>query len=69
MVKNLLASAGDARDVSLIPGTGRFPGGGKSNPFHYSCMENSIDRGSWWATVHGLAKSRIRPSNTQEHLT
>ena len=57
MVKNLLASAGDARDVISIPGTGRFPRGGKSNPLHYSCMENSMDRGSWWATVRGVTKS------------
>ena len=54
VVKNLLASAGD---VGSIPGLGRFPGGGKGNPLQYSCLENPMDRGAWWATVHGVATS------------
>ena len=45
-----------AGDPGLIPGSGRFPGGGNGNPLQYSCLENSKDRGSWWATVHGVAK-------------
>ena len=47
-----------AEDTSLIPGLGRYPGGGHSNPLQHSCLENPIDRGAWWATVHGVEKSR-----------
>ena len=57
MVKNLPASVGDVRDMGSIPGLGRLPGGGNGNPLQYSCLENSLDRGAWWATVHGVAKS------------
>ena len=57
VVKNLPANAGDIRDTGLIPGSGRCPGGGHSNPLQYSCLENSTDRGAWRATVHGVAKS------------
>ena len=46
MVKNLPASAGGIRDSGLIPGLGRSPGGGHSNPFQYSCLENPVDRGA-----------------------
>ena len=56
MVKNPPAKAGVAREVSLIPGLRRSPGGG----LQYSCLENSMDRGDWWATVHRVAKSRTR---------
>ena len=45
-------AAARARDVGLIPGSGRSPGGGNGNPFHYCCLENSMDRGAWWAIVH-----------------
>ena len=55
--KNLLASAGDAGDVGSIPGSKRLPGGGKGNPLHDSCLENPMDRGAWWATVHRVTKS------------
>ena len=48
-VKNLPASAGDIRDTDLIPGSGRSPGGGHGNTLQYSCLENPIDRGAWWA--------------------
>ena len=58
VVKNLPASAGDLRDMSLIPALGRSPGGGNGNPPQYSCLENPMDRGAWWATVHGVTKSR-----------
>ena len=58
MVKNLLASAGDVRDAASVPGLGRSPDGGHDNPLQYSCLENSTDRGCWWATVHGVAKSQ-----------
>ena len=57
MVKNLPASAGDARDVGLVPGSGRSPGVGYGNPLHYSCLENIMYRGVWQAIVHGVAKS------------
>ena len=51
MGKNLPANAGDRRDVGLIPGLGRFPGEGNGNPLQYPCLENSIDREAWHATV------------------
>ena len=55
VVENLPADAGD---VSLIPGLGRSPGEGNGNPVQDSCLENPMDRGAWWATVHGLTKSQ-----------
>ena len=61
MVKNPPANAGDTGDVSLIPGLGRSPGGGNGNPLsclELSCLGNSMDRGAWWATVHGVTKSQ-----------
>ena len=57
MVMNLLASAGDVRDVVLVPWVRRFPGGGHGNPLQYSCLENPKNREAWWATVHRVAKS------------
>ena len=57
MVKNPPADAGNAGDAGLIPGSGRSPGGGHGNPFQYSCLENPMDGGAWWVTVHGVAKS------------
>ena len=57
VVKNLPVSAGDTRDVGSIPGSGRYPGIGNSNPHQQSCVENSRDRGAWWATVHRIAES------------
>ena len=63
MVKNPPANAGDERDAGLIPESGRFPGGGYGNPFQYSCLENSVNRGAWQATVHRVAKSQIRLSD------
>ena len=56
MVKNLPASPGD---VGSIPGLGRFPGEGNGNLLQDSCLENSMDRGAWWSTVHGAAESWI----------
>ena len=58
MVKNQPADEGNVRDVGLIPGSGRSPGGGHGNLLQYSCLKNPIDRGAWWATVHRVAKSR-----------
>ena len=57
MEKNLPANAGVARDAGLISGSGGSSGGGHSNPLKYSCLDNSMDRGGWWATVHRVAKS------------
>ena len=51
-------NAGDAADKSLIPRSGRSPGEGKWHPLHDSCLENPMDRGAWWATAHGVAKSQ-----------
>ena len=57
VVKNPTSSAGDVRDVGLISGLGRFPGDENGYPFQYCCLENSMDREAWWATVHGVVKS------------
>ena len=58
MVKVLPASAGDARDTGLIPGSGRSPREGNGKPLQYSCLGNPMNRGPWWATVRGVAKSQ-----------
>ena len=47
----------NAGDLGSIPGLGRSPGGGHGNPFQYSCLENPMDRGAWWATIHGAAQN------------
>ena len=57
MVKNLAARAGDVRDMSSIPESGRSSGGGHGNPLQYSCLDNPMDREAWWAMVHGVAES------------
>ena len=57
VVKNPPANAGDLREEGLIPGSGRFPGGGNGNPLQYPCLENPMNRGAWWATIHGVAES------------
>ena len=59
MVKNLFASAGD---VGLIPGLRSSLGEGNGTPLQYSCLENPIDRGAWWAIAHGVAKSQTQLS-------
>ena len=56
-------SARNAGDQGSIPGSGRSPGEGNGYPFQYSCPENSMDRETWWATVHGVAKSQTRLSD------
>ena len=50
-------SACNAGELDSIPGLGRSPGEGHGNPLQYSCLENFIDRGAWWATAHGVTKS------------
>ena len=57
VVKNPPVNAGDTRNSGSIPGSGRFPKGGYGKPLQYSCLENSMDRGAWGATVHGVAGS------------
>ena len=56
VVKNPPANAGDVKDIGSIPGLGRSPGEGNGNPLQDSCLENSMDRGAWKATVHGVPK-------------
>ena len=63
VVKNPHAKAENAEDPSSIPELGRYPGGGNGNLLQYSCLENSMDREAWWATVYGVAKSWTRLSN------
>ena len=65
MVKNLPCDVGDP---GLIPGSGRSPGEGNGYPLQYSCPENSMDRGAWWASIHGVAKSRTQLSNQHTHI-
>ena len=57
MIKNPPTNAGDSRDPGSIHGLGRSSGVGNGNPFQYSCLKNSRDRGAWWAIAHGIAKS------------
>ena len=71
VVKNLPANAGDARDSGLIPGWERSPGKGNGNPLQDSCLGNPMDRGAWWAPVHGITKSWTRLStcmHTHTHM-
>ena len=63
VVKNPPANAGDSGDMGLIPGLGRSPGGGNDNPFQYSYLEKPMDRGAWWAIVHGVIKIWTRLSD------
>ena len=68
MVKNPPANAGVVRDVGLIHGPGGFPGGGHGNPLLYSCLENLMDRGAWWATVHIMAESEMTEATQHAHM-
>ena len=63
MVKNPPDNSGYTGDASSIPGSGRSPAEGNGNPLQYSCLENSMDRGAWQATVHGILKSRTQLSD------
>ena len=60
MIKDPPASAGDIKDVGLIPMSGRSPGRVQDNPLQYSSLEDPMDRGAWWATVHGATKSQTQ---------
>ena len=66
VVKSLPASAGDVRDAGLIPGSGRSPREGLGNPLQCSCLENPMERGAWWAIVHGAAKNQTQLVTKQE---
>ena len=61
VVKNFPANAGDTEDMGSISGLGRSSRGGNDNPFQYSYLENAMDRGAWWVTVHGVTKSWMVP--------
>ena len=63
MVKNMPANAGDGKDMDSIPGSGRSPGVGNDNLLQYSHLENTMDMGAWWATVHGVLKSQTQLSD------
>ena len=67
VVKNPLIKAGDARDMGLIPGSGRSPGGRHGNPYEYSCLENPMGRGVWWDIVHSVVKSQTRLKHLGMH--
>ena len=72
MVENLPANAGDNGDSGVlgsISGLGRSPGEGNGNPLQYSCLENPMDRGAWWAMVHGIAKSQTTERLSMHTLT
>ena len=66
-VKNLSNNAGDVKDEGSIPGSGGSPGGGHGNPLQSSCLENPMDRGAWWATVHRVAKSQTQLKQLSMH--
>ena len=63
VVKNLPANAGDPRDAASFPVLGRSAGEGNGNPLQYCCPGNSMDRGAWWATVHGVTNMMEHPCN------
>ena len=66
MVKDPPANAGDVRDASSIPGSGRSPGGGHGNPLQCSCLENPTDRGAWWSAVLGVTKKLVSHEECRE---
>ena len=68
VVKNPPASMGDIKDVGSIPGLGRYPGRGHSNPLQYSCLEIPMDRGAWQATVHGIAELEMTEQLTLTYM-
>ena len=65
--KNSPANIGNIRDEGSDPGLGRSPGGGHGNPLQYCWLENPMDKGAWWATVHGAAQSRTRLKQLSTH--
>ena len=71
VVKKPPAKVGDERDMGSIPGSGRSPGGGHGDPLQYSCLENPVDRGAWWATVHASSPvlGHLCSTSVSMHLT
>ena len=63
VIENPHDNAGDAGDMGSIPGWGRSSGEGNGNPLQYPCLENPMDGGVWWATVHGVTKSGTQLNN------
>ena len=68
MLKDLPANARVAGNAGLIPGSGISPGGGNGNPLQYSCLENLMDGGAWWATLHGVAKCQTHLANEHAYI-
>ena len=60
-------NAEDTRDTASIPGLGQPPGGGNGNPLQYSCLKNPINRGAWWATIHGVTKEPVMTQQLSTH--
>ena len=69
VVKNLPDNVGDVRNAGSIPGSGRFSGGGHGNPLQYSCLDNPINRGAWWAMIQRVAKSWTQLKQFSTHAT
>ena len=68
MIKESACSTGTAGDEASIPESGRSPGGGNGNPLQYSCLGNPVDKGAWWAVVHGIAESDTTEAIGHAHL-
>ena len=68
MAKNPLANAGDTRDEGSIPGSGRSPGEGYGNALQYSCLENPMDGGAWWTTIHGVTELYMTEVTAHTHI-
>ena len=68
VVKNPPANAGDKRNLGSIPGSGRTPGGGRGNPHQYSYLDSPMNRGAWWATVHGAAESDMATATSHARM-
>ena len=68
MAKNPLADAGDTRDEGSIPGSGRSPGEGYGNALQYSCLENPMDGGAWWTTIHGVTELYMTEVTAHMHI-
>ena len=69
MVKNPPVNAGDVRDMGLVPGSRRSPRGGHDYPLQYSCWENSMDRGAWWASVNKVTQSQTQLKQLSVHAS
>ena len=67
VIKKLPAEAGDPGDACSVPGSGRPPGGGHGNPLQCSCLDSPMDRGAWWATVHGVLESQTQWKRLSTH--